>query len=76
MNPESGLIMGRSPEMIRYLVMKAKHRYALEQHEHLIEELRMARFELSQEKEGKEVMLDDFLRATFGCVSILYCFCG
>lgn len=68
MDPESGLIMGRSPEMVRYLVMKAKHRYALEQHENLIEDLRMARFELSREKEAKETMLDDFLRATFGSV--------
>jgi hypothetical protein len=68
MDPESGLIMGRSPEMVRYLVMKAKHHYALEQHEHLIEELRIARYELSREKEAKEAMLDDFLRATFGYV--------
>jgi hypothetical protein len=67
MDPESGLIMGRSPEMVRYLVTKAKHRYALEQHENLIEDLRMARFELNREKEAKEAMLDDFLRATFGC---------
>jgi hypothetical protein len=68
MDPESGLIMGRSPEMVRYLVMKAKHRYALEQHENLIEELRMAKFELNREKESKEAMLDDFLRSTFGYV--------
>jgi hypothetical protein len=74
MDSETGLIMGRSPEMVRYLVMKAKHRYALEQHEYLIEELRIARSELSREKEAKDVMLDDFLRATFGYVTLLLCY--
>lgn len=68
MDPNTGLIMGRSPEMVRYLVMKAKYRYALEQHEHLIEELRVARHELSREREAKEAMLDEFLRVTFGYV--------
>ena len=49
-----------------YLLMKAKHRYALEQHESLLEELRVARAELKKEKEEKEGTLDDFLRGTFG----------
>lgn len=71
MDQSTGLIMGRSPDMIRYLVIKAKHRYALEQHEQLIEELRMARLELGREKDSKEAMLDDFLRITFGCVGLL-----
>lgn len=68
MDPSTGLIMGRSPEMVRYLVMKAKHRYALEQHEHLIEELRVAKYELRKEREAKEALLDHFLRVTFGYV--------
>ncbi|EGN97436.1 hypothetical protein SERLA73DRAFT_184144 [Serpula lacrymans var. lacrymans S7.3] len=65
-DPATGLIYGRSPDMIRYLVMKAKHRYALEQHAYLIEELRVWRAELKREKEAKEALFDDVLRVTFG----------
>jgi hypothetical protein len=65
-DPQTGLILGRSAAMVRYLVMKAKHRFALEQHEHLIEELRIARLELKKEREEKEAALDDVLRLNFG----------
>jgi len=58
--------MGRPPGMVKYLIMKAKHRYALEQHEGLIEELRVARWELKKERESKESLLDDVLKANFG----------
>jgi hypothetical protein len=51
--------------MVMYLLMKAKHKYALEQHESLLEELRVARAELKKEKEDKEGTLDDFLRGMF-----------
>ncbi|KAF8630580.1 hypothetical protein AX17_005392 [Amanita inopinata Kibby_2008] len=64
--PETGLIMGRTPAMIMYLLMKAKHKYALEQHESLLEELRVARAELKREKEDKESMLDQYLVSAFG----------
>jgi hypothetical protein len=67
-DPLTGLIMGRTPAMVRYLVMKAKHRYALEQHEHLIEELRVAKWESKAAKESKEGALDEVLRAEFGYV--------
>lgn len=62
--------MGRPSGMVRYLVMKAKHRYALEQHEALIEELRVARWELKRERESKEGLLDEVLRANFGRVRV------
>lgn len=66
LDPQTGLIMGRSPSMVKYLLMKAKQRYALEMHEGLIEELRVARREEAREREKKENALDDVLRASFG----------
>ena len=70
MDPQTGLILGRSPDMVRYLVMKAKHKYALEQHEHLIEELRIARYELKRVRADKDAALDELLRVNFGCVDV------
>jgi len=64
--PETGLVMGRTPAMAMYLLMKAKHKYALKEHESLLEELRVARVELKREKEQKEIMLDRFLVNAFG----------
>jgi len=49
-----------------YLLMKAKHRYALEQHEQLLEELRVMRAELKKEREEKEAAVDKVLRGIFG----------
>ncbi|PFH48521.1 hypothetical protein AMATHDRAFT_65183 [Amanita thiersii Skay4041] len=63
---ETGSVMGRTPAMVMYLLMKAKHKYALEQHESLLEELRVARAELKRVKEDKEHLLDRFLVNTFG----------
>lgn len=64
--PETGLVMGRTPPMVMYLLMKAKHRYALKENESLLEELRVARAELKRERDQKEVMLDRYLLSTFG----------
>lgn len=64
--PATNLVLGRTPSMVMYLLMKAKHKYALEQHESLLEELRVARAELKKEKEEKESTLDEFLRGMFG----------
>ncbi|KAK2464955.1 hypothetical protein APHAL10511_003031 [Amanita phalloides] len=64
--PETGLVMGRTPAMVMYLLMKAKHRYAVKEHESLLEELRVARAELKREKEQKEMMLDRYLFNAFG----------
>jgi hypothetical protein len=65
-DPVTGLIMGRSPPMVRYLLMKARHRYALEQHGALIEELRVVRWELKQEQTYKERALDEVLEHNIG----------
>ncbi|KAF7973799.1 hypothetical protein HWV62_14162 [Athelia sp. TMB] len=57
---------GRPKAMVRYLRTKAKHRYALQEHEGLLEELRVATAELARERAEKELVLDEFLRAGFG----------
>ena len=58
--------MGRTPAMVMYLLMKAKHRYALKENESLLEELRVARAELKRERDQKEMMLDRYLLSAFG----------
>ncbi|GBE85613.1 hypothetical protein SCP_0801310 [Sparassis crispa] len=66
MDPATHLIMGRTPAMVRYILMKAKHRWVLEQHEALVEELRTVRYEEKCWKERKEALLDELLRIHFG----------
>lgn len=70
-DPETGKIRGRSPAMVQYLIMKAKHRYALEQHESLLDELRVVRSEERRTREQKEEVLDDVLRSYLGYVFCL-----
>ena len=65
---DTGLVLGRTPAMVMYLLMKAKHRYALEQREGLAEELRVVKAELKKEKEEKERALDLVLSGMFGWV--------
>jgi hypothetical protein len=65
-DPNTGLVLGRSPAMVKYLIMKAKHEYAIEEHACLIEELRMLRHEEQQWRERKDALLDELLRASFG----------
>ncbi|KAJ7289067.1 hypothetical protein C8J57DRAFT_1430123 [Mycena rebaudengoi] len=59
-------VLGRSPAMVMYLLMKAKHRYATEQNAALVEQLRIIRNELEKEKDEKEQALDNLLRGIFG----------
>ncbi|KAH7886618.1 hypothetical protein F5I97DRAFT_1868788 [Phlebopus sp. FC_14] len=40
MDPNTGLILGRSPALVKYVIQKAKMKYAMEMHAALIEELR------------------------------------
>ncbi|EKM76303.1 hypothetical protein AGABI1DRAFT_78740 [Agaricus bisporus var. burnettii JB137-S8] len=63
---KTGLIKGRTPAMVMYLLMKAKHRYALEQHDSLIEELKTTKHELRRVRDEKERALNDVLRVCFG----------
>jgi len=66
MDPATGLIMGRTHAMVKYLLMKAKHRWVLEQHEALVEELRVIRYEEKCWKERKDALVDELLRIHFG----------
>lgn len=65
-DPNTGLIMGKSPSMVLYLIWKAKHRYILQEHASMIEELRILRYEEKCWRERKDALLDEVLRATFG----------
>ena len=71
----TGLIMGRSHTHVRYLLMKAKHRWVLEQHEALVEELRVLRHEEKCWRERKDALLDELLKKQFGC-ALLSAFCS
>ncbi|KAG0697826.1 hypothetical protein DFH29DRAFT_944439 [Suillus ampliporus] len=66
MDPRTGLIMGRTPALVMYIIQKAKMRYALETHAALIEELRITRAQAKEEKGKKEAMLDDLIKTVFG----------
>jgi hypothetical protein len=59
---KTGLVLGRSPAMVMYLMMKAKHHYAHEQNELLSEQLKAVKVELKKEKDEKEVSLDQFFQ--------------
>ena len=65
-DPATGLIMGKSPAMVKYILYKAKHKYALQEHESLIEQLRTMRYEEKCWRERKDALLDEVLRVTFG----------
>lgn len=69
LDPKTGLIKGRTPAMVMYLLMKARHRYASEQHKLLVEELKTTRQELKRVRDEKERVLDDVFRGYFGFVS-------
>lgn len=70
-DPATGLIMGRSPAMVKYLLLKAKYKYVIDEHASLIQELRTARHEEQCWKDRKDALLDEVLRVTFGYVSRL-----
>jgi hypothetical protein len=66
LDPATGLIRGRAPAMVKYLVMKAKHLFALEEHSTLMEELRVLRAEECALRQGKDEALDTIMRMEFG----------
>jgi hypothetical protein len=74
-DPATGLIRGRAPDMVKYLVMKAKFSFALEEHSTLLEELRVLRAEECALRQGKDEALDSVMRMEFGWVLSLV-FCG
>jgi hypothetical protein len=64
----TGLVMGESKSKVMYLLMKAKHRYVMEQNDSLSDELRELKVELEREKVEKDGALDELLHRTLGCV--------
>ena len=59
---KTGLVLGRSPAMVMYLLMKAKHHCAHEQNELLLEQLKAVKVDLKKEKDEKEASLDQFFQ--------------
>lgn len=68
----TGLVMGESKSKVMYLLMKAKHRYLMEQNDSLSEELSELKAELEREKVEKDSALDELLHRTLGCVVWFY----
>jgi hypothetical protein len=66
LDPATGLIRGRAPAMVKYLVMKAKYHFAIEQHSTLLEELRVLRAEESALRRAKDEALDSVMKMEFG----------
>jgi len=66
LDPKTGLVKGRTPAMVMYLLTKAKYRYALEKHNALMEELKETKQELKRSRDDKERVLNDVLRTCFG----------
>ncbi|KAF8260036.1 hypothetical protein EI94DRAFT_1749740 [Lactarius quietus] len=66
LDPATGLIRGRAPAMVKYLVMKAKCHFAIEEHSTLMEELRVLRAEERLLRQGKDEALDSVMRMEFG----------
>lgn len=62
----TGLVLGRTPAKVMYLLMKAKHRYVLDQQEQLQEQLQIMKNEAKKEGEIKEHVLDDLLQRMLG----------
>lgn len=65
-DPDTGLILGRTLAMVRYLIMKAKHRFAVLENENLLEEFRLVRMMEEEEKSAKEAALDNILNSEMG----------
>ena len=65
MDETTGLIMGKTPTKVMYLILKAKHRYAMEQNAALADEFKRVRRQLEKEKEEKEVTLDLVFNRSF-----------
>ena len=68
----TGLVLGRTPAKAMYLLMKAKHRFVLEQQEQLQEQLQIAKNEAKKEVEIKEHVLDDLLQRMLGYIASFF----
>jgi hypothetical protein len=68
----TGLVMGKSPALAKYLVMKAKYQYILAEHDLMLDELDLARKEETRLRASKDAALDHVLLAELGYVSVCY----
>ena len=65
-DPHSGTVLGKSPALAKYIVMKAKYQYILAEHDLLLDELELARKEEGRLRASKDVALDQLLAIEFG----------
>ncbi|PVF92437.1 hypothetical protein CPB86DRAFT_769439 [Serendipita vermifera] len=67
-DPETGLIRGTeyTPSKAKYLIVKAKYRYALGEHERLLERLKFEIEEVKRLKDAKDEGLNELIRHQFG----------
>ena len=61
-DPQTGLILGRSSAMVKYILMKAKHQHALEEHLKLTSELRVVRQEEKAWRQRNDALFDETFR--------------
>jgi hypothetical protein len=66
---QTGLIHGRSPAMVKYLLQKAKHKFILEEREQLEKDWTNVNEALNAERDLKEQLLDDVMRKSWGSVN-------
>lgn len=60
-DPETGLIHGRTPAVVKYILIKARHTHALEEHEALLEGLRVAKSDCVRAQQEKDSMVDTLM---------------
>jgi hypothetical protein len=65
MDPRTGLIMGRPPSMVKYIIAKAKLQFVENEHRVLEMEHARLRQEEKQLRMKKEAVLEDVLKAHF-----------
>jgi hypothetical protein len=65
-DPSTGLVAGRPPSMVKYLVAKAKFSWLKATHESLVEELRVSRAQEMRWREAKDLALETLMRHEIG----------
>ena len=68
MDPVTGLVNGCRPQKARYLICKAKYRYAMGEHERLLETLKWVQEETQRLRLSKDEALNDLLKKQYGYV--------
>ena len=71
MDPSTGLVNGCRPSKARYLISKAKYRYAMGEHERLLETLKWLQEETQRLRLSKDEALNDLLKKQYGYVASL-----